>query len=197
MIKTVLHPEIHYYKNVISKPNEIVSEIEMWDGLQSPMGQISNWKEWKSSKGETDYGFVKTCLLNQFQNFSVADRSNIKISSLISNIAITIAEEYAQSAGIELGYFPVSFGINKYNNNVFMGPHVDAYDGAQDKSTVSMVIYLNDDYEGGEIDFPDHGISLKPEAGSVVVFASEGILHDPRPTKSGTKYMVPIFFFKR
>jgi hypothetical protein len=60
-----------------------------------------------------------------------------------------------------------------------------------------MVMYLNDDYEGGEIDFPDHGISIKPEAGSIVVFSSEGVLHDPKPTLSGTKYMVPLFFFKR
>ena len=38
-----------------------------------------------------------------------------------------------------------------------------------------MTIYLNDDYDGGEITFTsvgDGGITIKPEAGSAVFFPS-------------------------
>jgi Rps23 Pro-64 3,4-dihydroxylase Tpa1-like proline 4-hydroxylase len=197
MIKEILHPEIHYYKNVIADPSSFVKEIEDMDAFQGPFSQISQWEQWNASNSNVPYGKLKKCFLNMFQNITDADRSNAKLCSMITQNVISIGEEYAASSGIDLGYLPVYFGINKYNVGVHMGAHVDAYDGAEDTSTVSMVMYLNDDYEGGEIEFPNHGISLKPEAGSVVVFASEGVLHDPKPTISGTKYMVPIFFFKR
>lgn len=197
MIKEILHPQIHYYKNVIKNPELLIKELENMDSYQTEISQISSWREWNASNSNIAYGKLKRCFLNMFQNVTDADRSNFKICSIISHNALAIAEEYASYCNIDLGYLPVCFDINKYNTDVHMGAHVDAYDGASDKSTVSMVIYLNDNYLGGEIEFPDHGISIKPEAGSVIVFSSEGILHDPKPTISGTKYMVPIFFFKR
>jgi hypothetical protein len=197
MIKEILHPEIHYYKKVIEDPQAFIKELEYMDSFQSTGSQISKWEQWNSSGNDAVFGSVKRCFLNMFENITEADRSNSKLCSIITHNVISIGEQYSKESGIDLGYLPVYFGINKYNVGVHMGAHVDAYDGAEDESTVSMVMYLNDDYEGGEIEFPNHGILLKPEAGSVVVFASKGVLHDPKPTKSGTKYMVPIFFFKR
>jgi len=197
MIKEILHPEIHYYKNVIKDPEAFVKELEEMDQYQSSVSQISKWEKWTASNDDVEYGSLKKCFLNLFQNVTEADRSNSKICSMIAHNVILIGEEYASYSNMDLGYLPVYFAINKYNVGVHMGAHVDAYDGAQDESTVSMVMYLNDNYEGGEIEFPNHGISVKPEAGSVIVFASKGVLHDPKPTISGTKYMVPIFFFKR
>ena len=197
MIKEILHPEIHYYKNVIKDPQSFIKSLEDMDEFQSTVSQISKWEKWTASNHDVVYGLVKRCFFNLFQNMTDADRANSKLCSIVAHNVISIGEQYSLDSGIDLGYLPVYFGINKYNVGVHMGAHVDAYDGAQDESTVSMVMYLNDDYEGGEIEFPDHGISLKPEAGSVVVFASKGVLHDPKPTISGTKYMIPIFFFKR
>jgi hypothetical protein len=197
MIKEILHPEIHYYKNVIEDPQAFIKELEEMDSLQSTVSQISKWEQWNASGNDAIFGSVKRCFLNLFQNITESDRSNSKLCSIVAHNVISIGEQYSKDSGIDLGYLPVYFGINKYNVGVHMGAHVDAYDGADDESTVSMVMYLNDDYEGGEIEFPNHEILLKPEAGSVVVFASKGVLHDPKPTKSGSKYMIPIFFFKR
>ena len=57
------------------------------------------------------------------------------------------------------------------------------------------VIYLNDDYEGGEIYFPDQGIDLKPKAGTVVFFPSNNMfVHGVREIKSGTRYTAPSFW---
>jgi hypothetical protein len=197
MIKEILHPQIHYYRNAIRNPQQIIEDLESLESTDSPFPQISSWKEWRPSQEDIKYGYLKGCYFNLFQNKTLGDRLNAKICGEIAYNAIALGEEYSKDSGVELGYLPEYFAINKYDTNVRMGPHVDANHGAQDQSTVSMVIYLNDDYEGGEIDFPDHGISIKPEAGSIVVFSSEGVLHDPKPTLSGTKYMVPLFFFKR
>jgi hypothetical protein len=198
MIKEILHPDIYYYKNIIPNPNDIVKEIEEMDQYQKFGSQVSKWETWTPhSNKDVIFGKVKHCYLNLFANDTDADRHNSKLMGMLTYLALTMAEEYAKDHDIELGYLPVYFGLNKYNVGVEMGPHMDSGYGADDKSTVSMVIYLNDDYEGGEIEFPDHNILLKPEAGSAVVFPSVGCLHDPKATVNGTKYMVPLFFFKR
>ena len=64
----------------------------------------------------------------------------------------------------------------------FMYPHVDIVGYVQKEGEsipdylskwsghLSSVIYLNDDYTGGEIYFKDHGVSIKPEAGDYITF---------------------------
>lgn len=197
MIKEVLHPEIYYYKNIIDNPQSIIDEIEKMDSLQTSSSQISPWKTWTAYNDTAVYGSVKEAYMHLFQNNNDADRHNSKVASMVAYNAIKMAEEYALETGVELGYLPVYFRISKYNTGVYMGPHVDSGYGEDDKSTVSMVIYLNDNYDGGEIEFPNHNIKIKPEAGSAVVFPSVGCLHDPKPITSGNKYMIPLFFFKR
>lgn len=198
MIKQILHKDIYYYTEIIDDPYSLIQEIEEMDSKQPLISQISKWETWTPhSSPDVVYGKVKRTFLNMFANETDVDRHNSKIASMVAYLSLTMAEDYAKDHGIDLGYLPVYFGINKYDTNVYMGPHVDSGYGADDNSTVSMVIYLNDNYEGGEIEFPDHGISIKPKAGSAVVFPSTGCLHDPKPTTSGDKYMIPLFFFKR
>jgi predicted 2-oxoglutarate/Fe(II)-dependent dioxygenase YbiX len=54
---------------------------------------------------------------------------------------------------------------------------------------VSALIYLNDDYQGGELRFTKLNYTLQPKAGDLVIFPS-GMLfkHESRPVKVGRKY---------
>lgn len=55
----------------------------------------------------------------------------------------------------------------------------------------SMLIYLNDDFEGGEIQFLNFGVSLKPKAGLMLAFPSDHrYIHQARPVASGVKYVL-------
>ena len=54
-------------------------------------------------------------------------------------------------------------------------------------SDVSCLCYLNDDYEGGEIYFPDNDIQIKPSKGSLLIFDSI-IKHGVNKVKSGTRW---------
>jgi len=57
------------------------------------------------------------------------------------------------------------------------------------------VIYLNDDYEGGEIYFPDQGIDFRPKSGTVVFFPSNNMfIHGVREIISGNRYTCPQFW---
>lgn len=61
--------------------------------------------------------------------------------------------------------------------------------------TVSSVMYLNDEYEGGELWFPYLDITLKPKAGDVILFPSTYIYaHASLKVKSGIKYSAVTMF---
>jgi len=77
--------------------------------------------------------------------------------------------------------------VLKYTVGTEYRTHWDS--GPQNGRVLSLVCYLNDDYEGGELDFPVYGVTVKPEAGMVVLFPS-GFQHKhaARPIISGTKY---------
>jgi predicted 2-oxoglutarate/Fe(II)-dependent dioxygenase YbiX len=56
-------------------------------------------------------------------------------------------------------------------------------------------MYLNDNYEGGEIEFVNSGIKIKPEAGSIIFFPSNFLyVHEVHPITSGFRYSMPHWY---
>ena len=56
---------------------------------------------------------------------------------------------------------------------------------------VSVLLYLNDDYEGGQIEFTQLGLTLKPKRGMLLAFPSYlEFEHKVHPVTSGTRYTV-------
>lgn len=54
---------------------------------------------------------------------------------------------------------------------------------------LSNIIYLNDDFEGGELFFPDFGIDIKPKPGMLAVFPGNiNYLHGVRKVVGNTRY---------
>jgi hypothetical protein len=64
------------------------------------------------------------------------------------------------------------------------------YDGSTHIGrAVSAIVYLNSDYVGGEIEFPNFGVKIKPEPGMLILFPSNyAYAHTAHPVTSGTKY---------
>lgn len=99
--------------------------------------------------------------------------------------------------------------VVSYMPGGFFTPHYDACDGAKDycermeghsgSRFLTYLIYLNDDYEGGETSFPKLNITVKPKKGKCVVFQStlpppDGriileALHGGNPVKLGNKWV--------
>jgi len=56
-----------------------------------------------------------------------------------------------------------------------------------------LVIYYNDNYLGGEIDYPELGITIKPKAGSALMHGGE-VLHGSLPVLDNVeRYFTTIF----
>jgi predicted 2-oxoglutarate/Fe(II)-dependent dioxygenase YbiX len=73
------------------------------------------------------------------------------------------------------------------------------YDGdSSSKRMISPILYLNDDYIGGEIEFVNFGIKIKPKPGSLIVFPSNyAYRHIAHPVTSGTKYAIVTWVHDR
>lgn len=90
------------------------------------------------------------------------------------------------------------FELLRYGPGGKFDTHIDTIYGhpALEYRRVSMVFYMNDEYEGGELLFPRQRVMLKPAAGTLVLFPSGfDYPHTAVPVQKGTKYSVVSWFF--
>jgi hypothetical protein len=81
----------------------------------------------------------------------------------------------------------------KYGVGQHFAVHADH--GFSYTCTVSSVMYLNNDYEGGELWFPRFDLKIKPDAGDIIFFPSAYLFqHASLPVTSGTKYSAVTMF---
>jgi hypothetical protein len=60
---------------------------------------------------------------------------------------------------------------------------------------IAGLFYLNDDYEGGELYFPNQGIQFKPKAGAAYFFPGDmNYIHGVTEITSGIRYTCPFFW---
>jgi hypothetical protein len=64
-----------------------------------------------------------------------------------------------------------------------------------DESTHSMVLALNDDFEGGGTYFFNVDSTLSPLCGSLVTFRGDQMLHGGNVVTKGTRYIVAVFLY--
>ena len=187
--------DLIYFKNVI--PNH----KEWLEALENTVDEtVTDWVEWtdanpysleQAKSDPNSYGKAK-CIY-----FELNDKKTAWIAEIIEEAINKVSEEYIKLVDIgENNPRIPSAGcaIGKYY--VDMKPKGMHKDCNYDEKENSFVIYLNDDYTGGEIEFPHLNIFFKPEAGSILMFPSmpEKYTHQMAPLKSGFKYMIPYFW---
>lgn len=96
-----------------------------------------------------------------------------------------------------IDYYKISYihqiEILKYEKTFHYDYHVD--EGSNEKRTLSSILFLNNDYEGGDLSFKDplneEEIIIKPAPGAIVVWPSNLLFpHTVKPIKNGTRYSV-------
>jgi predicted 2-oxoglutarate/Fe(II)-dependent dioxygenase YbiX len=92
----------------------------------------------------------------------------------------------------------LGFELLRYGPGQGYSEHVDSMPGSSSiygQRLLSAVLYLNDDFEGGELHFSRQGLTYNPEAGSLVVFPSNFCFpHSSQPVLKGNKYAVVTWF---
>ena len=132
-------------------------------------------------------------------------------ADVVSDVFATFAEKYGETLRDErAGNYKkedVEYNAARYRLGGEAKNHVDQ-PTADDIGLINICIYLNEDYEGGELGFifdedrkhdnaePDleKDFLYKPESGDIVVFPGH-FWHYALPTRAGTKYLVLIKTF--
>ena len=116
----------------------------------------------------------------------------IILSSDIQNRVKKYVDHYSENFGIIIDSNEKN-RLVRYEVGEFFTMHRDDHPLTQ--RTISTVLYLNDNYDGGEIYFKYFDFKYKPEAGDLLVFPSNyAYSHESQPIKNGTKYVIVDFW---
>jgi hypothetical protein len=209
---TILSEKILIFKKVMSNTENFIQELNSIDhnysldksetvdpGSNYP---ISEWVDWAANDDSAEiYGKQKTGIFNFSEVYKDASRGHKQGVSLVNQVkqcADDLAKEYFKHLYIEdTPYLPNVFDIKIYQPGALMGRHYDLHPFAGNKTILSAVIYLNDDYEGGELYFDQQDIKIIPEAGCVIFFPStDDFTHASLEIVSGQKECIPLFFYE-
>lgn len=82
------------------------------------------------------------------------------------------------------------FEFYKYNKGDYILPHEDSsiYFNSGIQSNFTAIIYLNDNYLGGQTFFNQLKRKIKPQKGTLLLF-KHNLLHEAQVVKNGTKYI--------
>lgn len=196
-----LEKNVYYYKNVFEDPKDLIDKLEQLEDYPDTYRAVSSWKEDSCDR------FRKDLIYHLKDDFE--GEAGVLVKDVIETLKDGIdraAKAFVKDRGLDLtpNISPM-LDMCKYVPGGSLGLHYDGIDG--DKSLLyTVVLYFNDNYEGGEIsfvvledgkqrpsnDFNDPNIDfwIKPEAGSVLIFPSqEPYYHQAHEVKSGLKYM--------
>jgi len=85
------------------------------------------------------------------------------------------------------------FNIVKFEQGYAMHLHVDTL--SVSALHLASVYYINDDYSGGEINFPDHNLTIKPDPNSLLLFpGNENYWHETLEVVGNNRYTSTKFF---
>ena len=180
---------------MIKLTKDIIMFTNLFDNLDKLFNRLEfcDWSVWGRNNNDPNYriGVLTYIKYNQelFNAITTATRACI--------------HEYTEELDIDYSlYFHDEDGIyiRKWDYPMQgMNAHRDyTYDNSGDTKRVEYTLcgYLNDDYEGGLLEFPEHNLSIKPPAGSAIVFPAHE-LHLVTDVVDKHRYMWSTFVFSK
>lgn len=129
-------------------------------------------------------------------NMPITHLASITDNPIASNIhnqfyiiLLAAMNNYSKKYEINETFYHEGYNILKYSGGQEYRGHYDG--GNTTNRCVSAICYLNSDYSGGEIEFINFNIRIKPEPGMLILFPSNyAYSHIAHPVVSGTKYAI-------
>ena len=210
MNRDVIYPGIHAYKQAINEPQSIIDVVES----NSPY--VIPWYKWYDFGKQTLFTEYPYC---RYESFPLLEQWSRTWETTTNQLSLTISKAFYECTSDYVGVEGVQapnwvhgqpslcmYASETPSQNLAMQYHTDFIMSETEcpgfKHWLTCNIYLNDDYEGGELSFKvftdDSNykiIKYKPEAGDAVVFPSHApYYHGVRRTTSGNKYFVRMFW---
>ena len=103
---------------------------------------------------------------------------------------------YSEKHHLETGLWHEEYNMLRYRGGQEYKAHFDGPTGSG--RSVSAIVYLNDEYEGGHVEFTNFNIKIKPKPGMLLLFPSNyAYTHIAHPVVSGTKYAIVTWMHDR
>ena len=135
---------------------------------------------------------------NRVASRPILDEIDPEISIVIEKLVKRLKIEVDNFFNVDA--FPTSPAIVRWMEGYRQEPHADKQlqNGEPNDFPwydLAGLFYLNDDYEGGELYFPDQGIEFKPKPGAAYFFPGDiGYSHGVKEITSGIRYVIPFFW---
>jgi len=168
----VLHPEVYEIEDFITVEQQ-EKVLEYCSSLKD-----SDWIS--DDKYVSDFFKNKVKAINEIDVFA---EINKKISTLVSGCFIL---------------HPIN--IIRHLENDFMYPHTDHHEDNKQANEVKtycrygLVLYYNDDYQGGELNYPNLGIVHKPKARSLMIHSGNHLHGTTKVIGKFPRYCSTTFF---
>ena len=175
-----------------------------WKDTEKTISDLNEHSDSESSINK----FIAAKTLNKVENIRTNYHMGLNLAAGENDNIKYIVDDYfkllyATSVGYnryfdidEPVFFNEGFNALKYQTGQEYGAHYDG--GSATGRTIASILYLNDDYEGGEIEFVNFGVKIKPEKGMFLLFpATFAYRHIAHPVVSGTKYAIVTWLHDR
>ena len=128
---------------------------------------------------EKEFKFHSNFINNDIKNLLQKYQKNVY--EFVINNYFGPFEPYDESK-IHLARFEEGYGMHEH------------FDSTK-PNDIATLIYLNEDYDGGQIYFPELNIYIKPQEGDLICFPdTPDFVHGVKPIKDGIRYTAPRWF---
>lgn len=200
-----LLPKVLIYKNLLPNSKELVEIIK--DSEKNSDGKyfLQKWTPWSvfgtytQDKHDDSYPreFGEMYDKEKYLSDSIKNAYNIAYSDYIKRFDITLPPDCVLTSSSYSKYNP---NFDPMKNDLTMQYHTDYIMSEAEmpgpKFFLTCTTYLNDDYEGGDIEFYVDGeyYPYKPVSGDILVFPSGApYYHGVRTIKGGEKFFIRAF----
>jgi hypothetical protein len=175
-------------------------ESEHLKTIQNFLPTINEWVD----PGESLYSEDGTCLYsadywrNRQCSGDIIQKLNNNIYEIIEYYINKMQQVLETQFSVKLSNRPPV--LVKWTSGTEQQPHADKQlnDGSPNPFPdydLNSLIYYNDDFEGGELYYPEHDIVIKPEPGLAVAHPGDiHFLHGVKRIISGERWTTPSFY---
>jgi hypothetical protein len=198
----VLDLGLVYYTNVMDNPQKVIDLAEdvarrveaKEHGAQT--AQADGWEPWWDEHMPKPFNYRK----NIFRSRDISPECYYKdemmeLGDTVFGALDRAFEHYCSIypfAKNNIKSEELGSTLLRYDGGGHLPPHQDH--GISSR-VLSAVMYLNDNYDGGEIEFRQSGVKIKPEAGSIVFFPSNFLyVHEVFEVTDGSRYAMPHWY---
>lgn len=189
MNRKELAPGILVYSDVLPLEMDLAADVEDSISLNSISWSAAEVLE-GTVKDARDTDIIGVAYYDTYQDSFTDPRDafNKTLSNLFLEYFKPIEMDYLGYHGVSMSTHD-SYSVLRYGIGQKFINHIDDHEKIHRR--VSTVYYANDNYSGGEINFPRFNISYKPKANEMIIFPSTYVYnHSVSEITEGIRYAV-------